>query len=147
MDAGLAAEVGDLTPAVTETPAAVTEPPARVSSGPTPPPAKPPRTRPLVARPAASPAPPTPPTPPTPPAPVAKAAKARKAARAKKALPAEVWVEPTGTTCPPSHPVKAKLSSRLFHLPGMFAYDRTRPDRCYSGPDTAIEDGFIQAKR
>ena len=77
----------------------------------------------------------------------AKAAKATKATRARQALPAEVWVEPTGSTCPASHPVKAKLASRLFHLPGMFAYDRTRPDRCYSGADTAIADGFVQAKR
>ena len=43
--------------------------------------------------------------------------------------------------------MKAKLSSRIFHLPGMFAYDRTRPDRCYSGADTALADGFTQAKR
>ena len=50
-------------------------------------------------------------------------------------------------TCPPTHPVKAKLASKLFHLPGMFAYARTRPDRCYLDADTAVGDGFTQAKR
>jgi hypothetical protein len=50
-------------------------------------------------------------------------------------------------TCPPSHPIKVKLASRLFHLPGMFAYERTRPDRCYSSEATAVSEGFIRAKR
>jgi hypothetical protein len=46
-----------------------------------------------------------------------------------------------------SHPVKAKESSRLYHLPGMLAYDRTRPDRCYLSPEAAEADGFARAKR
>jgi len=50
-------------------------------------------------------------------------------------------------TCPPSHPIKAKLSSRIFHLPGMFAYERTRPDRCYVDETSATSEGFIRAKR
>ena len=49
--------------------------------------------------------------------------------------------------CPPSHPIKAKLASRLFHLPGMFAYDRTRPDRCYRDETGAVADGLTRAKR
>src|SRR3954468_2677966 len=40
------------------------------------------------------------------------------------------WVEPIDGACPDGYPVKAKLKSGLFHLPGMFAYDRTNPDRC-----------------
>jgi hypothetical protein len=50
-------------------------------------------------------------------------------------------------TCPPTHPVKAKLISQLFHLPGMFAYNRTRADRCYVDADAALADGLQPAKR
>lgn len=77
------------------------------------------------------------------------AAAPRKAAakKATKAAPAAPFVDPEGGVCPTSHPVKAKLASRLFHLPGMFAYDRTRPDRCYLDAEAAVSDGFTQAKR
>lgn len=64
---------------------------------------------------------------------------------APKALPP--WVDPVEGTCPPTHPVKAKLASRLYHEPGMFAYDRTRPDRCYLDGATAEADDFTRAKR
>lgn len=75
--------------------------------------------------------------------------RAKKAAKKKAAAPApdRAWVEPTGGTCPPSHPIKAKLSSKIFHLPGMFAYDRTNPDRCYRDAEAASGDGLRQAKR
>jgi hypothetical protein len=79
-------------------------------------------------------------------APVKKVA-AKKLPAAKKAAALPGFVEPEGGVCPPTHPVKAKLASRLFHLPGMFAYDRTRPDRCYLDADTAVADGFTSAKR
>lgn len=49
--------------------------------------------------------------------------------------------------CPQSHPIKAKLSSKIFHLPGMLAYDRTNPDRCYGDPGAAEADGLRPAKR
>ncbi len=58
-----------------------------------------------------------------------------------------MWVEPEGTVCPTSHPVKAKLSSSIFHLPGMTAYERTTPDRCYPDAESAEADGLRQAKR
>ena len=57
------------------------------------------------------------------------------------------WVEAMGNECPTTHPVKAKLSSMLYHLPGMAAYNRTRPDRCYVDGASAEADGFIKAKR
>jgi len=61
---------------------------------------------------------------------------------------AERWVEPAEDgTCALSHPIKAKLRSRLFHLPGMIAYDRTRADRCYLTAADAEQDGFSRAKR
>lgn len=74
------------------------------------------------------------------------ATKAKKAAK-KAAAPVPGWVEATGGTCPPTHPIKGKLASRLFHLPGMFAYDRTRPDRCFRDAEAAVAEGFTQAKR
>ena len=48
---------------------------------------------------------------------------------------------------PAAHPIKAKLSSKIFHLPGMFAYERTKPDRCYAAEDAAEADGLRKAKR
>jgi hypothetical protein len=95
---------------------------------------------------------------PAPPPPVKKKAPAKKAAAAKAAAPkhaapeqaeptSTAWIAPEGGTCPTSHPVKAKLKSKLFHLPGMFAYDRTNPDRCYVDEAAAEADGLRRAKR
>ncbi len=78
-------------------------------------------------------------------APVKKAT-AKKAA-AKKAAPVKAWVDPKGGVCPTSHPVKAKLASKIFHLPGGFNYPRTRPDRCYIDAAAAEADGLRPAKR
>jgi hypothetical protein len=77
-------------------------------------------------------------------APVKKAA-AKKAA--KKAAPLAPWVDPTGGVCPTTHPVKAKLASRIFHLPGMLNYERAAPDRCYQDAGAAEADGLRPAKR
>lgn len=64
------------------------------------------------------------------------------------APPREIWLPPGGdSTCPASHPVKAKLASGVFHLPGMMHYDRTKPDRCYPDAASAEADGLRQAKR
>jgi len=89
--------------------------------------------------------------------PAAKKAGPRKAAAKKAATPATAepeapppmpaWVEPVGNICPETHPVKAKLTSKLFHLPGMFAYPRTNPDRCYRDEEAATADGLTRAKR
>ena len=61
--------------------------------------------------------------------------------------PPKTWVEPTDGACPATHPVKAKLSSGLFHLPGMLAYARTHADRCYLSEAAAEADAFTKAKR
>jgi hypothetical protein len=72
---------------------------------------------------------------------------------APEASPAEpsgaggAWVEPVGGTCPASHPVKAKMSSRIFHVAGGLSYQRTRPDRCYRDPEAAEADGLRRAAR
>jgi hypothetical protein len=78
----------------------------------------------------------------SPSAPTGTAAEAAPASRAEAA-----WVDPEGRVCPPSHPIKGKLKSRLFHAPGMFAYDRTIPDRCYASEDEAAADGLSRARR
>jgi hypothetical protein len=57
------------------------------------------------------------------------------------------WVEPHDATCPASHPVKAKLTSGIYHQPGGASYARTVPDRCYRDADTAAADGLRPAKR
>jgi hypothetical protein len=81
-------------------------------------------------------------------APTAKAAPAPKKAPAKKAADNGAgWIEPVGGTCPTSHPVKGKLTSLIYHLPGMTAYARTVPDRCYRDEDAAQADGLRKAKR
>jgi hypothetical protein len=57
------------------------------------------------------------------------------------------WVEPDSSgECPPSHPVKVKLRSGIFHEPGSANYDRTRPDRCYTSGAAAEADGFRRSQ-
>lgn len=72
---------------------------------------------------------------------------AKPAAPVKKKPLVAPWVEASGDECPTSHPVKAKLSSKIFHLPGMLNYDRTKPDRCYKDAKAAETDGLRAAKR
>ncbi len=57
------------------------------------------------------------------------------------------WTEPVADECPPTHPVKAKMTSGIYHLPGMAAYGRTKPDRCYVDAAAAEADGLRPAKR
>jgi hypothetical protein len=58
------------------------------------------------------------------------------------------WVEPTAEgECPDGYPIKAKMSSKIFHAPGQLNYDRTTPDRCYVDAGAAEADGLRAAKR
>lgn len=57
------------------------------------------------------------------------------------------WVDPEDGSCPLTHPVKVKLASGIFHVPGGLAYDRTAPDRCYRDATAAEADGFRPSKR
>jgi hypothetical protein len=61
--------------------------------------------------------------------------------------PVPAWLAPVDGACPPTHLIKAKSASGIYHLPGMVNYQRTRPDRCYAEPSAAEADGFTQAKR
>jgi hypothetical protein len=68
-----------------------------------------------------------------------------KKTKAKKTPP---WVEPGPDGEPPeSHPIKAKMSSGKYHVPGGFNYPRTKPDRCYRDVAAAEADGLRPSKR
>lgn len=77
----------------------------------------------------------------------AKAAAPKPARAAKKPAPPMAWVEPIGDVCPTTHPVKGKLASLIFHVPGGLNYARTRPDRCYLDAAAAEADGLRPSKR
>jgi len=57
------------------------------------------------------------------------------------------YLEPVAGACPASHPVKAKLASGIFHVPGGQSYERTTPDRCYLDAAAAMRDGLRASKR
>ena len=69
------------------------------------------------------------------------------AAVAEEVPPSARWSDPVEKACPPGFEIKVKLASGIYHLPGMFAYDRTIPDRCYASAEAAEADGFRAAKR
>jgi len=57
------------------------------------------------------------------------------------------WVEAAESgACPAHHPVKAKLTSGIFHVPGGANYARTVADRCYLSAEAAESDGLRQSK-
>jgi hypothetical protein len=56
------------------------------------------------------------------------------------------WAAPVDGSCPDGYPVKAKESSRIYHVPGGRFYERTVPDRCYADPDSAEIDGYRASK-
>lgn len=59
----------------------------------------------------------------------------------------EPWVEPNADgSCPPTHPIKAKLASGICHAPGGANYARTKPDRCYADEAAAVADGLRPSK-
>jgi cytoskeletal protein RodZ len=58
------------------------------------------------------------------------------------------WVTPDEDgACPASHPVKVKVSSGIYHVPGGTAYARTTADRCYVDAAAAEADGYRPSKR
>jgi hypothetical protein len=57
------------------------------------------------------------------------------------------WVNPIAGDGPLTHPIKAKLTSGIYHEPGGGNYERTRAERCYVDPDAAIADGLRAPKR
>jgi hypothetical protein len=66
---------------------------------------------------------------------------------AAAAAPEGDWVDPDPEgDCPLSHPVKTKLRSGIYHLPGGASYDRTNADRCYTDAGAAESDGYRGSK-
>jgi hypothetical protein len=60
---------------------------------------------------------------------------------------ASAWREPREDgACPMTHPIKGKLTSGIYHMPGCANYDRTQPDRCYVDEDAASRDGLRRSK-
>ena len=94
---------------------------------------------------------------PRPAAETAEAAEAEAEAVADEAAPATAttpgddattWVEPTPAGgCPDGYPVKAKTSSKIFHVPGGALSERTSPDRCSASAEAAEADGFRASQR
>lgn len=58
-----------------------------------------------------------------------------------------LWVPANDGVCPQSHPVKAKLSSKIFHTQSSRNYGRTKADRCYPDEASAQADGLRPAQR
>ena len=65
---------------------------------------------------------------------------------ATTARPASAWVEGSGGEAPAGYPIKLKVSSGIFHVPGGRFYERTNPDRWYATAEAAIADGYRQSK-
>lgn len=88
-----------------------------------------------------------PPKPAAPKAETPKPAKPKAAAAKTGAAPTAAWKKPNADgSCPKSHPVKAKMASGIFHVPGGANYARTKPDRCYVDAAAAQADGLRPAK-
>ena len=49
-------------------------------------------------------------------------------------------------TCPIAFPIKAKLTSGIYHAPGGLNYERTKADRCYVDGPAAEADGLRPSK-
>jgi len=65
--------------------------------------------------------------------------------RANGATSGSAEPNPDGT-CPATHPIKAKLTSGIYHVPGGANYERTKPDRCYADEAAAVADGLRRSK-
>jgi hypothetical protein len=65
---------------------------------------------------------------------------------AEQSVPPPRWVGAVDGACPASHPVKAKVGSGIYHLPGGQFYERTRPERCYVDAAAAEADGYRAAR-
>ena len=57
------------------------------------------------------------------------------------------WVEgSTAGVAPAGFPIKLKMSSGIFHVPGGRFYERTNADRWYATTEAAEADGYRQSK-
>jgi hypothetical protein len=57
------------------------------------------------------------------------------------------WTIPDADgSCPDGFPVKVKVASGIYHVPGGRFHERTRPDRCYATAVDAEADGYRRSK-
>ncbi len=57
------------------------------------------------------------------------------------------WIEPGADgAVPATHPIKVKVSSGIYHVPGGRFYDRTSADRLYPTTGAAEADGYRPSK-
>jgi large subunit ribosomal protein L17 len=68
------------------------------------------------------------------------------AAPAVDAIPTGWVAAGEGFEPPDGFPVKVKVSSGIFHVPGGRFYDRTNADRFYATADEAEADGYRRSK-
>jgi len=147
---------GGTRPAAAPIPAAAPKPPAPAGAATadvaTPPPADPQPPAPADSASAEVATPP--PAAPSPPSPTrgarpSRTGPARKSPTGKAEEPPgeRLWVPANDGVCPQTHPVKAKLSSKIFHTPGGRNYSRTNADRCYPDEASAQADGLRPAQR
>jgi hypothetical protein len=59
----------------------------------------------------------------------------------------EPAVDAVDGACPASHPVKGKLASGIYHVPGGANYERTNADRCFLDAAAAEAAGLRPSKR
>jgi hypothetical protein len=129
----------------TGAPGATRPSPAPVAAAPKPPAPADMASADLATPPPASPQPPAPARTPKP----SRTGPARKSPTGKAEEPPgeRLWVAANDGVCPQSHPVKAKLASKIFHTPGARNYSRTKADRCYPDEASAQADGLRPALR
>lgn len=129
----------------TGAPGATRPSPAPVAAAPKPPAPADMASADLATPPPASPQPPAPTRTPKP----SQTGPARKSPTGKAEEPPgeRLWVAANDGVCPQSHPVKAKLASKIFHSPGARNYSRTKADRCYPDEASAQADGLRPALR
>ena len=71
----------------------------------------------------------------------------RSRSRRSRRSTSSPWVDAAESgACPAHHPVKAKLASGIFHVPGGANYTRTQADRCYLSAEAAEADGLRPSK-
>lgn len=65
----------------------------------------------------------------------------------ESASPTAPWVDGSAAdVAPAGFPVKVKMSSGIFHVPGGRFYERTNADRWYATTEAAEADGYRQSK-
>lgn len=61
---------------------------------------------------------------------------------------ADGWIQVAeGESCPIGYPIKGNATSRIYHLPGQAAYEKTIPEICFATEEAAALLGYRPRKR